>query len=800
EADGQPFFTMEYVEGATLDTFIRANGLDLKTFLGWFIRIADALSHAHEKGIVHRDIKPGNIMITADGVPKILDFGLAQIDKTKSGEDVSTIKTHPGQILGTPSYMSPEQAEGKEIDECSDVFSLGVVMYEAITGRRPFKGDSYASIVSELLTKKPRSVTEIKPDIPFLLARLIMRCLEKERRKRFGSMREVRTILEEIEAAIEAGISMDSDSNPLLRRARRFSRGLIFAPVALLILLAIGFAFYYFMPRDYTPPISFENVTLRKLSQTSNVVYAHITPDGKSVAYNTIEEDEKRALWIRRVEDKNALQLLPPQPVFFWGGLSISTDGSQIYYITAERGAARGTLYRISSLGGTPRRLVETVNDVGSLSPNGHRILYVRYGDKKMQLLSANTFDGSDEREILSTEERHIYRDPQFSVDGRKVFFIRFEIIRGEEYWSLVEISATGGEERVIIPARKPKISELAVLKDGNGLIMNAVDEISNLPQIFHVSIADGRETRITNDLNAYFGISVSDDDKTIVAAQRQFAKDIWVVSNEDARQAKKLTNESNINSNAVWTPDGKIVFDAIDNNRPHIWIMNGDGSEPQQLTPHDSSDSEPQVSPDGRFIVFTSERTGEKKIWRMNIDGSNAQLLTAVDGRTFGPIILPDGKTVVFRWNRQDKQVVGRVPLAEGEVTEQSFLGESYISFSPDGKQVAFVTNDGKHRKVCVRPIDATEPLTFFDISPINFLHWSQDGKGLLFRNIESFPESNSTVWLQPLTGSEPKPFLSVKPDSVFNISLSSDGRQTAVVRGKLLTDAVMLTKIQRD
>ncbi|MEP7038681.1 MAG: alpha/beta fold hydrolase [Acidobacteriota bacterium] len=218
EADGQPFFTMEYVEGKTLDNFIDA-GLDLKVFLEWFIDISDALAHAHEKGIIHRDIKPGNIMITIYGTPKILDFGLAQIDKTKiEGEHPTLELTNPGKVLGTPSYMSPEQAEGKKINHGTDIFSFGVVMYETIAGIRPFNGDNYAAVVSQLLTKNPRPVSEIKPETPFLLERLIMRCLEKKCRNRLGSMREVRLILKETQAAMEADIPLDNLSKTFLQR------------------------------------------------------------------------------------------------------------------------------------------------------------------------------------------------------------------------------------------------------------------------------------------------------------------------------------------------------------------------------------------------------------------------------------------------------------------------------------------------------------------------------------------------------------------------------------------------------
>ena len=147
-------------------------------------------------------------------------------------------------------------------------------------------------------------------------------------------------------------------------------------------------------------------MTIRRLSQTNNVVFAHITQDGRSVAFNTIEEGEQRALWIRRIEDRNALQLVPPQPVQYWGGLTSSANGDQIYFITAM--ARFGTLFRISSLGGPPRKLVETVNDLGSLSPDDRSILFVRYGDQT-QIIAANASDGSGENVLQSTPSEVIF-------------------------------------------------------------------------------------------------------------------------------------------------------------------------------------------------------------------------------------------------------------------------------------------------------------------------------------------------------------------------------------------------------
>jgi TolB protein len=329
--------------------------------------------------------------------------------------------------------------------------------------------------------------------------------------------------------------------------------------------------------------------------------------------------------------------------------------------------------------------------------------------------------------------------------------------------------------------------------------VINKYDNASKLNQIYYVSLADGKLQRITNDLNSYHGVGISDDGDTIVSAQNLTNRDIWIY--KDGENPRKLTTESNINTNAVFTPDGRIVYDALDHDsRPDIWIMNADGSNPQQLTQNNSYNLEPQVTPDGRFIVFTSDRTGESKIWRMNLDGSNPTLLTNINGAGVSPVVSPDSQTVYFWWLKENKRVLAKVPITDGEVTEQPAFGDGLWAISPDGKQVAFVFLDkaANQYKVRVRPIDAEEPSKIFNIPAVYFLKWTWDGQNLLYRSLEPSTEMLSVVWTQPLAGGAPKQFLSVKPERVSAISQSNDGKQTVIVRTKTQTNTIMLTKIK--
>lgn len=796
--DGRPFIAMEYVEGKTLDSMTPDEAIDLADFFEWFVPIADAIRHAHEKGVVHRDIKPGNIMISADGTPKILDFGLAQVATGTLTRD-STI-TKPGQIIGTPAYMSPEQAEGKDVDARSDIFSFGVVMYEALTGVKPFTGDSFAEVVSKVLKHDPPPVRRLRREIPADLSRLVTGCMKKDQQERIRDMSEVRAVLEKERFARTLGTSTGSFINRLYRESPPQSLKWVFGAGALVLLIAFA-GWFYFSGTNPQPPINFANMTIRRLSQSQNVVFAQITPDGKSVAFNTIEDDESRALWIRRIEDRNALQLVPPQPVQYWGGLTVTDDGGYVYYATAQRAAKHATLYRTSALGGPPVKLVDGVNDLGSLSPDGKRILFVRYGDDRTLMYSASAVDGSDERMIKDDVAAVKFRDPHYSTDGKAIYYIRRDPTVGAEVWSLVRIPAEGGEETEIIPPQKPRISEIAVLQSG-GLLINAVDPVSNLPQLFHVSLPDGKRTRITNDVNSYFGISVDRAASAIVSAQRYDSKHIWVGETADLASLRPVTAEPTVHVRVEWTPDGRLVYDMVENDRPHIWSSDADGKNARQLTPGDSQDMQPRISPDGRYIVFVSNRTGENKIWRMNIDGSGQTLLSDFEGAGLDPRFSPDGQSIFFNWYRNDDVIVGQVPTNGGTVSVVPPFSDLYWAISPDGGTLAYSFWDqGSARtKVGLRPIDRAVPTAILDISPTMFLKWTNDGKSLLYRDRQAGELPHAVVMKWDIGESAPKQYLSVQPESVLDISFSRDGSKVAVVRGKLITDAVILSKVDSE
>jgi Tol biopolymer transport system component len=803
EIEELPFITMELVDGRTLDHLTPDGGLEIGKFVEWFEPIASGLRLAHDRGVIHRDIKPGNIMVSECGTPKILDFGLAQFDRRENSRSLSkTDITAPGQIIGTPSYMSPEQAEGSEMDARSDIFSFGIVMYEALTGKRPFRGPSQGAIVQSVLYHSPQPIAKLKPDVPPPIAEMVERCLEKSPQKRFRSMKEVHAVLRDARSAAGAGISMDSFARRFYREATTSSK-LWWALGALLIVVIAAGGWYWFSPSNAETRYRFDAMTLRRIGQSNTAGYSYIAPDGKSIATVMFDAGfQTSSLWLRRLDDHAALELVPPQAIQFWGGLAISEDNNQVYYLTALRAATTGTLYRVSTLGGQPKKVVDGANDIGGISPDGKNILFVRYGSPSW-IVSANALDGSNERNIVSSGNVLTnFRDPQYSSDGLRIYYSKNQRIDGIDTWSLNSISVDGGAETQIFKQNE-RIGEIAVLRNGSGILMTSTDPVSNLQQLYHVSLPGGERSRITNDLNFYFGVSVDRDGRNIVSAQRYDENRIWVGRAGEPASIKAVSQESNVRSVVDWTPNGRIVYDAYENNRSKIWISDSDGKNLQRLTDASGDDTGPQVSDDGRYVVFASNRTGRNQIWRMNIDGSDQRSLTDIQGNAESPKFGHDGKTVEFNWNRDVDRLIGRVSIDGGNVEEVPLpmplpdVGAYYWRRSPDGAKIAHVFRDeaNSRTKVAVKNIVNGVTESVLDIAPISILKWLPDGNGLFYRERLEGERIASKVFQIDFIKRVPKLMLSVDPDIISDMTFSRDAKQVALIRGTGFSNVVMLS-----
>ncbi len=392
QADGQFFLTMELVEGRSLADAMPPTGLSLDRLLKIAIPVADAMAAAHQKGITHRDLKPGNIMLGEgehDGRVKVLDFGLAKLAEAPTAAAGATaiptaLPTTPitgeGRILGTVAYMSPEQAEGKPIDARSDLFSLGVILYEMATGQRPFTGDTSISIISSIVKDTPKSVTELNPALPRDLGRIIRRALSKDLERRYQTAKDLRNDLEELKASLDSGelqtSTMASGSLPggadRSRRAKsrdghrrgdrgpracRWNRLLVGDAASPAGGIRDGGPISPGSPdhavddeRHRGPAGDLAGRQVRRVHPACRRCRGPAVPWSPHLACGSVR-------W-RRPATSRSLRLNRWSAL---GGLTVTPDGNYVDYVRLGSGAAAAALWRVSFLGGTPKKLLENI-------------------------------------------------------------------------------------------------------------------------------------------------------------------------------------------------------------------------------------------------------------------------------------------------------------------------------------------------------------------------------------------------------------------------------------------------------
>src|SRR5579884_3439755 len=350
------FIAMEYVQGKTLDRIIGRKGMRLADVVRYAIQIADALAAAHATGIVHRDLKPGNLMVSEQGFVKVLDFGLAKLTEpskadafaqTESVHLLPAANTEAGTILGTVAYMSPEQAEGKTVDARSDVFSFGAVLYEMITGRRAFAGDSKLSVLATILQKDPPPLHEAAPGVPLALEHIISRCLQKDPAQRWQSIADLKLALEDLQSDLESGRvdTAPTHTEPLNGFQPRF--WLAFAAIA----VAAGAGTWLAADRFHTAhtPV-YQRLTFRRGDITS----AHFAPDGQTIYYSAEWDGAPSEIFSTIPGGRESRSLgLPPGRI-----LSLSRTGEMAILVGD---GLQGTLARVPLAGGVPRDVLENV-------------------------------------------------------------------------------------------------------------------------------------------------------------------------------------------------------------------------------------------------------------------------------------------------------------------------------------------------------------------------------------------------------------------------------------------------------
>ena len=853
--DETTYLATEFVEGITLRQHMR-EPMKLIEILDIAIQIASALVAAHAAGIVHRDIKPDNVMVRNDGIVKVLDFGLAKLTERQepTGPEATTValvNTEPGAVLGTVAYMSPEQAAGREIDARSDIWSLGVVIYEMLTQRTPFEGVTKSHIIVAITDHEPIPIAQFAPEVPEALEWVIAEALTKNVDERCQTAKEMLGKLRRLKQRLESGtlsispseinrsasqISSATHSNisglrvkqatahETLRStalsgeiaatqvssvefiADRMRRHKVVSVAALLLGLLVVSATVFVMYKLFTQPKQFGPARMTALTTGGKINdedingQLSISPDGKYVVCAANDARQQASLWLRQVSTNSLVRIAAPES----GGYiatTFSPDGDFIYYVAVlEKNGFVPTLYRIPVLGGSPVKVLDRVFGAIAFSGDGKQFAFVGKNQEDTMLVVANTDGSGQPRRIATVKQPNFFSTsgPSWSPDGKRIAVGMFDV-SGAGYSTVVQVPVEGGEPQSIGSERWASVGRLFWVGDGSGLIMAAQPESSSIgTQIWFLPYPHGQVRRITNDLNGYGDVSLglTADSNTIATIQQINASSIWISApNEDESRAR-LILKTNLPDKVAWTPDGKIVYASRTGENWDIWIANREGLENKQLTADAFIDQQPSVTEDGRYVVFQSNRSGSRNIWRIDIDGSNPKQLTEGSFVDAFPVGSPDGRFVAFMSLRAGTWTIWRVGIDGGTPVQLTNQPSEFPIVSPDGKQIAYYYGDEKSNsqpKLAIIPFEGGQPVKTIDlprsVQPIAFA-WTSDGKSIAFLDNSS---GILNVWSQPLDGGAPKELTNFKSEFVSNFAISRDGK-IATYRFSATRDIVLI------
>jgi Tol biopolymer transport system component/predicted Ser/Thr protein kinase len=637
---GPNYLVMELVDGQTLASHLRKGPLAMERVLRYGAQIASALAAAHRCGIVHRDLKPANIMITEAGI-KVLDFGVARL-APGPGVAAEPTLTGRGALLGTPAYMAPEQLEEKECDPRTDVFALGLVLYEMATGKRAFAAKSKAALIAEILRCQPPPLENGPPQF----ARVARRCLAKEPERRWHSASDVKLELEEMAAELSA-------VSPQRRRRVRVSRisGFRLASFALLLAAVAGIIWLTMRPKPTPRPPTFMQLT----DQPGPELYPSLSPDGKSFVYQG-RAAGKWDIYLQRVGGRNPFNLTKDsgddntQPTF-------SPDGEHIAFRSEREG---GGIFVSGASGENVKRLADFGYNP-AWSPDGKEIVCAtagfsipegRPGNLHSQLFRINLATG-EKRQVKPNRVDAV--QPAWSPHGYRLAF--WGLREGKrDIWT---VASDGGEPATVTddsdidwnPIWSPDGKHL-YFSSNRGGTMNLwrvrIDETSG-------KLLGPLESVITP--SPYSGLmAFSHDGKRLVYVSQTWNRNLYRVAFDPSRettvgQPLPITHGSTMRYSADLSPDGRWLTSGGSNGKwEDIFVVATDGNGLRQLTDDIYIDRDPRWSPDGRRIAFYSDRSGAFQIWVIHPDGSGLKQLTN-EARSFvnDPVWSPDGLRLAF-------------------------------------------------------------------------------------------------------------------------------------------------------
>jgi Tol biopolymer transport system component len=789
--DDTPFAVTELLEGETLRTRVSRGAVPWRRAIEIAMAVAEGLAAAHAKGIVHRDLKPGNIFLTSDGRVKILDFGLARQDPevTPDGETmaVSGDKTEPGTLLGTVGYMSPEQVRARPADARSDIFSLGCVLYEMLTGERAFERDSPADTMVSILTVEPPSLEVVK-QLPLELDRVVRRCLEKNPEERFQSARDLAFALR--------GLLSETEHPMRVLRASGRWRQLPWNWIAgALLCAAIGFAAGKLLaPARQMPGL--EPARLVYLTYSGQDTSPAASPDGKMIAFTSSRDGAKR-IWLKQLQGGEEIPITSGPDDF----PRFSPDGSTILFSHTE--GDYNSLYCVAAVGGATRKVVDDVVD-GDWSPDGRQITFIRWQSapgKLGSIVGVAASDGASARHAVFVPNRYLMY-PRYSPDGRQIAVVE---ARGSALAtrSIYLVDVAGGTVRAMPPAAAGGyLSSVAWVGTGAEIVYAQADSVAaatagSASRIIRQDVQSGRgRTVFWNPKNIRILDMVGDGHLAFDACSPRVNLREGSTPAAGAVFQRWLTHGNSTDRQPVYSPDGEwLLFSSNRSGNLDLWQVSTRTGSIRRVTADNAEDWDPAYLNGGRQILWSSNRSGHFEIWTAQADGSGARQVTHDGKDAQNPSATPDGRWVVYASYHSEAAGLWKIPLEGGTPVRLAPAPSGIPDVSPDGEHVLYLTTPqfGRASVRVVRLADGAPVPFSIDIlsgSPrvlgvIGRARWMPGGRKIAF--IAPNAKGGTSVFAQD--------FLPGKDTSPSRRSLSGSGSDRVIETFAISADGHRIT-----
>lgn len=802
-----PYLVTELLQGQTLRERLEQGVISVRKGIDYALQITRGLAAAHERGVVHRDLKPENLFITRDGVVKILDFGLAKLSRTGVDDPAATVAlsvTEPGMVLGTAGYMSPEQIRGQLITPRSDLFSLGTVMYEMLSGKRAFLGATPADTMSAILKEEPPELSASVLDLPPALGRIVHRCMEKDPAERFQSARDLAFNLELLTR------DQSSSTAKAAIAPKPFPKWIW--PATALAALVVAAAIGYFAARWTAPKTAPQGfIALKRLTDFVGMEeFPSLSPDGKSVAF-TADVSGTRQVWVRLLSGGAPLQVTRDDADHQSPRWS-PDSASIIYFSPSEESDGQGKIWEIPALGGAARPIVTSLG-AGDVSHDGKHIAYFRSNQKQVELALADR-DGSNSRTIATMGMEYNYSSLRWSPDDSKLGFQR-----GRTFdYDIFYVSSQGGEVKILTNDGNP-LAGFTWMPGGSGIVYSSSrgDTVLYLRTMNLWSVGlDGKDLRQLTFGETSYGAPDVDRAGNVVATRTNIEFNLWKFPTtgdplENVRNGSRITHQTgSVQTPAVGPGDREIVYLSDSGGHGNLWIVNAQTGENRQVT----FEQDPQIavgvpvwSPDGKYIEFVKRSKARWNVdgWLMNADGSNARKVS--DGGGWAC------------WSSDSKWLYISPPTEQGfRIEKISMEGNTApVVVQPDGQKPAVAPDGTLYYVVNLPAKNGVSDMEIRKAKPDNGpstvlarIPGAMLSSGVLMQPVVS-PDgtwlallltdgATTNIWAQPTAGGPLRRITDFGKQATFiarRVSWSSDGKFIFAAEGKGESDIVLLSNL---